>query len=82
MQDGQFHEFDLLELTTTIASTVVLELFFGGSKFNVNEMKIKDMKVNHFVRYLFDLILQQLLNPATIIFGEKLIKLKIRKIDK
>lgn len=82
MQDGEFHEVDLLELTTAIASTVVLELFFGGSKFNVNEMKIKDMKVNHFVRYLFDLILQQLLSPATIIFGDRLTKLKIRKIDK
>ena len=48
-QDQEYHEFDLLELTTTIASTVMMELFFGVSRFEVDELRVGGVQINHFI---------------------------------
>lgn len=61
----EYKAFDLLELTTTIASTVMLELFFGGSSFDAGSLNIKGVKLNHFIRHTFDLLLKQLLSPMS-----------------
>jgi len=49
--DGYF-EVDLLNLTTEIASTIVLQLFFGGGDININDLRIKDKPIYEHMRKL------------------------------
>ena len=77
----EYKAFDLLELTTTIASTVMLELFFGGSSFDAGSLNIKGVKLNHFIRHTFDLLLKQLLSPMTFLLGP-MVKLGLRSNDR
>lgn len=77
----EYKAFDLLELTTTIASTVMLKLFFGGSSFDAGSLNIKGVKLNHFIRHTFDLLLKQLMSPMTFVLGP-LVKLGLRSNDR
>lgn len=66
-QEG-YVEFNALDLVTSIASTVVFQLFFGG-EVNVEELKIKGRTVNDQIRLIKLLLSKQLFKPLPITFG-------------
>lgn len=49
-------ELNGLKLTTTIASTVILQLFFGGGETSVHDLKIKGTPFNEHLRRLLLLL--------------------------
>jgi hypothetical protein len=72
-----------LEFTTKIASTVVLELFFGGGKINIEEIQIEGRHLSTHMRELLLHLEEQLISsPMAMILGEKYTKLGVTKLDK
>lgn len=70
-----------MELFTSMSSSVIVQLFFGGVK-NIDSLLIEDKKINTIICELLDDITTQTSSVIGLIFGHEFFKWGLRSQDK
>ena len=72
----------LQEIIVSITSTNLIEMFFGGSDFQAENLRIDGKKLEMYMLELFGDIGNQMFDPLGFLFGQDFLRLGLRAKDR
>ena len=72
----------LQEIIVSITSTNLIEMFFGGSDFQAENLRIDGKKLEMYMLELFGDIGNQMFDPLGFLFGQDFLRLGLRANDR